>query len=82
MLPLGKFDRWRRRSAIGGIATGIALGLHDIFYPTENRPVAVAESPGEPPDAADHLRVILDPDDPKKSVAIFPTTPASPPAPD
>jgi hypothetical protein len=54
------------------MATGIALGLQDIFYPNKNEPVLTAEAPGDPPDADERLRVILDPDDPTKSVAILP----------
>jgi hypothetical protein len=67
-----RFDAWRRRSAIGGIATGVALGLQDVFYPTNNEPVISAEAPGDPPDAGERLRVVLDPDDPTKSVVHLP----------
>jgi hypothetical protein len=34
--------------------------------------VIVAEVPGDPPDADQRVRVILDPDDPTKSVAYVP----------
>jgi hypothetical protein len=78
-LPSRRFDAWRRRSAIGGVATGIALGLQEVFYPTDNEPVITAEAPGDPPDADARLRVILHPDDPTKSVAILPASP--PPSP-
>ncbi len=71
-LPSRRFDGWRRRSAVGAMATGVALGLRDIFYPTNNQPVLTAEAPGDPPDADQEMRVILDPEDPTKSVAIFP----------
>jgi hypothetical protein len=71
--PERRFESWRRRSAIGGIATGIALGLKDIFQPTNHEPVLTAEAPGDPPDAEQRLRVILDPDDPTKSIAILPS---------
>jgi hypothetical protein len=54
------------------MATGIALGLQEIFYPAKNQPVLTAEAPGDPPDADERVRVVLDPDDPTKSVAIFP----------
>ena len=60
-IPSRRFDAWRRRSAVGGMATGIALGLQEVFYPNKNEPVISAEAPGEPPDADDRLRVILDP---------------------
>jgi hypothetical protein len=75
-----RFDAWRRRSAVGGMATGIALGLQEVFYPNKNEPVISAEAPGEPPDADDRLRVILDPDDPTKSIVVVPKPPpAAPP---
>jgi hypothetical protein len=51
----------------------VALGLKDIFQPTNIEPVITAPAPGDPPDADERLRVILDPDDPTKSVAILPT---------
>jgi hypothetical protein len=66
------FDRWRRESALGAVGTGIARGLRDVFAPTQDKPVVVAEVPGEPPDGDERVRVILDPDDPTKSVAIVP----------
>jgi hypothetical protein len=73
--PPGRFDAWRRRSAIGSVATGIALGLQQVFYPTDNEPVLVAEAPGDPPGEGERMRVVLDPDDPTKSVVIFPSDP-------
>jgi hypothetical protein len=42
--------------------------------------VIVAAVPGDPPDADTRLRVILDPDDPTKSIAVMPTKPADPPS--
>jgi hypothetical protein len=80
-LPSRRFDAWRRRSAIGGMATGVALGLQSVFYPTNNEPVISAEAPGDPPDADDHPRVVLDLDDPTKSVVIMPKATRTPPAP-
>ena len=65
------FDRWRRDSALGGIGTGIARGLQNVFAPPPNQPVIVASVPGDPPDP-DRIQVILDPDDPSKSVAFLP----------
>ena len=47
----GRFDSWRRRTAVGGMATGLALGLQDIFHPSHQEPVITAEAPGDPPDA-------------------------------
>jgi hypothetical protein len=79
-IPSRRFDAWRRRSAVGGMATGIALGLQEVFYPNKNEPVISAEAPGEPPDADDRLRVVLDPDDPTKSTVVVPKShPVTPP---
>jgi hypothetical protein len=79
-IPSRRFDAWRRRSAVGGMATGIALGLQEVFYPNKNEPVISAEAPGEPPDADDRLHVVLDPDDPTKSTVVVPKShPATPP---
>ena len=74
------FDRWRKESAIGGIGTGIARGLQAVFAPPPDEVVIVAAVPGEPPDADTRLRVILDPDDPTKSIAVMPAAPADPPS--
>jgi hypothetical protein len=73
------FDRWRRESAIGGIGTGIARGLQSVFGSPRQEIAIVAEVPGEPPDADKRLRVILDPDDPTKSIAVVPSLPADAP---
>ena len=73
------FDRWRKESAIGSIGTGIARGLQAVFGTPRQEIAIVAEVPGEPPDADTRLRVILDPDDPTKSIAVLPATPADPP---
>ena len=73
------FDRWRKESAIGGIGTGIARGLQSVFGSPRQEIAIVAEVPGEPPDADKRLRVILDPDDPTKSIAVVPAPPPDPP---
>jgi hypothetical protein len=73
------FDRWRKESAIGGIGTGIARGLQAVFAPPADEIAIVAAVPGEPPDADTRVRVILDPDDPTKSVAVVPAPSSDPP---
>jgi hypothetical protein len=73
------FDRWRRESALGSVGTGIARGLQSVFGAPPQEIAIVAEVPGEPPDADKRLRVILDPDDPTKSIAVVPAPPAEPP---
>ena len=69
----GGFDRWRKESALGAVGTGVARGLQAVFAPHVDEIVVVASVPGEPPDADQRLQVILDPDDPTKSIAIMPT---------
>jgi hypothetical protein len=58
----------------------VALGLKEIFQPTNIEPVITSPAPGDPPDVDERLRVILDPDDPTKSVAIVPKGTVSPKA--
>ena len=74
----GAFDRWRRESALGAVGTGIARGLQAVFAPPVDEVVIVASVPGEPPDADTRVRVILDPEDPAKSIAIVPEAPRTP----
>ena len=76
----GGFDRWRQESALGAVGTGIARGLHAVFAPPVDEVVIVASIPGDPPDADQRVRVILDPDDPTKSIAIMPDEPGHPPS--
>ncbi len=70
--PAAGFDAWRRRTTTGSIGSAVARALGDIFAPTDNHPVVSAPAPGDPPGAAGGVRVVLDPDDPTKSVAVFP----------
>ncbi len=74
--PTQGFDRWRKETAVGAVGTGIARGFQAVFAPPPQNIAIVAEVPGEPPDADTRLRVILDPDDPTKSIAVLPATPA------
>ena len=77
--PAG-FERWRTQSALGSVGTGIARGLHAVFAPPVDEVVIVASVPGDPPDADQRVRVVLDPDDPTKSVAIMPDGSDDPPS--
>jgi len=74
------FDRWRKESALGSVGTGIARGLQSVFAPRADEVAIVAAVPGEPPDADTRVRVILDPDDPTKSIAVVPASPTDPPS--
>lgn len=75
------FERWRRESAFGSVGTGIARGLQNVFAPPANQPVIVAAVPGDPPDP-DRIQVILDPDDPTKSIVVVPRAGAAEPTAD
>jgi hypothetical protein len=77
-MPHRRFNAWRKRSGFGAAGTGMALGLQEIFYPTDKEPVASAPIPGDPPDADERIRVTLDPDDPTKSVAVIPPAAEAP----
>jgi hypothetical protein len=74
----GRFDHWRQRSTLGAVGTAVARGLHAALTPPVDEVVIVASAPGDPPDADEHVRVVLDPDDPTKSVAIMPRRPVDP----
>ena len=76
----GAFDRWRKESALGNIGTGVARGFHAVFAPHVDEVVIMASVPGDPPDADDRVRVVLDPDDPTRSIAIIPDPKANPSA--
>ncbi len=69
--PPAGFERWRRESALGSVGTGIARGLQNVFVAPQDQVVMVAPIPGGPADP-DRLQVILDPDDPTKSIAVLP----------
>ena len=51
-----------------------------VFAPHVDEVVIMASVPGDPPDADDRVRVVLDPDDPTRSIAIIPDPKADPPA--
>jgi hypothetical protein len=42
-------ERWRARSAVGGVMTAFALGLQQAFEPDRNQPAIVMETSGDPP---------------------------------
>jgi hypothetical protein len=43
-----KVESWRRRSAMGAILTGFALGLREALEPERDEPGIVAQVSGEP----------------------------------
>jgi hypothetical protein len=45
----GRFDSWRKRSAIGAMMTGLALGLREVVEPEREEPGIMLETSGVPP---------------------------------
>ena len=45
-----KIETWRRRSALGAILTGFALGLKEALEPKRDEPQIVAQVSGDPVD--------------------------------
>ena len=67
--PVTKVSQWRRRSALGAVLTGMALGLQEVFDPEEERSIEVeVDADGEPLDLP--VQMFLDPDSPAGSLCI------------
>ncbi|MDA8063600.1 MAG: hypothetical protein M0T80_14440 [Actinomycetota bacterium] len=45
----GRVEAWRRRSALGAVLTGIAIGLGEVFEAEREQPAIVQETSGLPP---------------------------------
>lgn len=71
--PVTKVSQWRRRSALGAVLTGMALGLQEVFDPEEERSIEVeVDADGEPLDLP--VQMFLDPDSPAGSLCIVPAS--------
>ena len=67
--PVTKVSQWRRRSALGAVLTGMALGLQEVFDPEEERSIVIeVDADGEPLDLP--VQMFLDPDSPAGSLCI------------
>ena len=67
--PVTKVSQWRRRSALGAVLTGMALGLQEVFDPEEERSIVIeVDADGEPLDLP--VQLFLDPDSPAGSLCI------------
>ena len=67
--PVSKLSAWSRRSAIGAVLTGMALGLQEVFDPEEERSIVIeVDADGEPLDLP--VQMFLDPDSPAGSLCI------------
>lgn len=45
----GRLESWRRRSALGAMMSGLALGLRDVLEPEREEPSITLETSGAPP---------------------------------
>lgn len=67
--PVTGVSQWRRRSAIGAVLTGMALGLREVFDPEQERSIVIeVDDDGEPLDLP--VDLFLDPDSPAGSLCI------------
>ncbi len=67
--PVTKVSQWRRRSALGAVLTGMALGLQEVFDPEQERSIVIeVDADGEPLDLP--IQIFLDPDSPAGSLCI------------
>lgn len=44
-----RVEGWRKRSAVGAMFTGLALGMREVLEPDRNEPAIVMETSGVPP---------------------------------
>ena len=66
---VSRVSAWSRRSAIGVVLTGMALGLQEVFDPEEERTIVIeVEDDDHVPDLP--VQMILDPDSPHGSLCI------------
>lgn len=68
---------WSRRSAVGAVLTGMALGLQEVLEPKKDSAIVIeVDADGEPHDLP--IRLLLDPDDPRGSLCIVRRDPPPP----
>lgn len=69
--------RWSRRSAMGAVLTGMALGLQEVLEPKRDSAIVIeVDADGEPHDLP--IQLLLDPDDPRGSLCIVRRDPPPP----
>ena len=76
--PVSRISQWTRRSAVGALFTGMALGLQEVFDPKEQQSIVVeVDDEGVPNDLP--VQMFLDPDSPAGSLCIIHRTDVPPP---
>lgn len=73
-----RITQWSRRTALGAVMSGMALGLQEVFEPREQAPIVVeVDDDGIPHDLP--VELFLNPDDPRGSLALVHRSHARPP---
>jgi hypothetical protein len=73
-----RLNSWSRRTALGAVMSGMAMGLQDVFENKEKTPIIVeVDDDGLPTDLP--IQLLLDPDDPSGSLALVHRTGVKPP---
>ncbi|HYI63012.1 MAG TPA: hypothetical protein VEW93_14560 [Acidimicrobiales bacterium] len=76
--PVTRVSQWRRRSALGAVLTGLALGFQEVFDPEDERSIVIeVDDTGLPSDLP--VQMFLDPDSPAGSLCIVHRTDVKPP---
>src|SRR3954469_1498730 len=66
---LSRVSRWSRRTALGMVLTGVALGLQEVLDPEEDGQIVIeVDAPGTTPPLP--IQLFLDPDSPAGSVCL------------
>lgn len=72
-----RLTAWSRRSVLGAVVSGFALGLREVLEPKRDEAIVVeVDADGEPHDLP--IRLLLDPDDPSGSLCIVRRDPPPP----
>ncbi len=64
-----RLTSWSRRTALGAVMQGMALGLQEVFEPKDQETIVIeVDDDGLPHDLP--VQLLLDPDDPNGSLAL------------
>lgn len=63
-----RIESWRKRSAIGAVLTGLALGLQEALDPRKKQPSIQMQAPSDPNDPDAPLDVHVEPNQPDETV--------------
>ncbi len=73
-----RLNSWSRRTALGAVMQGMAVGLQEVFEPKEQATIVIeVDDDGLPHDLP--VQLLLDPDSPEGSLAIVHRTGVKPP---